>query len=97
MKNEICGKPILFTKEFKNDGEDFSGIGGARDFLKEKGFSIGSMQRDAPMGVSKEYEYIAKWRNLSSDDRLQLDGTITFTDGGPRNGTATINLNVEVE
>lgn len=96
VKN-ICGKPVLFTKTFKNNGETFSGISAAKKFLEEKGFSVGSMQRSSPMGVMKGDILISKWRNLDAEDILQLDGAITFGMDSPRDGDAVLHLNVEVE
>lgn len=97
MNKTICGKPILFTKEFKNNGEAFSAYHEAETFLKSKGFSLGSMQREAPIGIVKGDIHISKWRNLSPEDILNLDGAMTFNGGSPRSGDVVIHLNTKLE
>lgn len=42
--------------------------------LKAAGFSVGSRQRGAPSGILLGDYRIAKWRNLSTDEREQLHG-----------------------
>ncbi len=60
------------------------------DELKARGYSVGSMQREAPMGIAFGDCYISKWRNLETDDFYALDGRVTFYPS-PRNATrATI-------
>ena len=77
---------------FKNNGDDFSGIYAAKKWLKENGYSYGSLQRNDPVGILKGDFNISKWRNLSAEDAASLDGRITFQDGGPRSGTAIVSI-----
>lgn len=77
-------KTVKFTKHFPATGVAFEAHHDATEFLKEHGYSIGSMQRDAPIGVAKGDAYISKWRNLGDDVR-QLDGVMVsdnFREGG---------------
>jgi hypothetical protein len=66
----------------------FGAIGKAEKYLKEKGYVLGSMCRDMPIGFAKESKCsgIAKWRNLSDEDIKQLNGCIKpqpeFREGG---------------
>lgn len=69
------------TKTFEANG-DFGAYYSACEWLKENGFSYGSMQRDDPMGIMKGDWCIAKWRNLSASDKKALDGEMLFSRGG---------------
>jgi len=91
-------REIKFTKTFEGDGTDFSAIHQAADFLTKYGFSSGSMQREAPIGLVKGVGvYIAKWRNLDSNDVKALDGVVRFPDGSPREGRAVIELYIDFQ
>ena len=77
-------KPIRFVKVFPSTGVAFEAYSDACEFLKEHGYSVGSMQRDAPIGVAKGDCDISKWFNLGSDVK-QLDGVLiadNFREGG---------------
>lgn len=69
--------------------KDFEAFYKACDFLKSHGFSVGSMQRDDPIGIRYGDWDIAKWRNLSEDDMSKLDGTIK---GNKRKGPLTVHI-----
>ena len=88
----LLNRKLPFRKEFPNTGDDFTGHHAAIQFLTEKGYSFGSMQRKEPIGLVKGTILIAKWHNLDADDKKQLNGVIIFDDGGPREGTAVILL-----
>lgn len=66
---------------FRHTGQEWSGLDAAREWLQANGYSVGSMQRDAPIGFVHGDCFVGKWRNLNKADREQLDGTIT-----PRGG-----------
>ena len=68
---------------------DFRGYYNALDWLRKNGYSFGSMQRDAPIGIKKGDCLIEKWRNLSPNDRKQLDGELT---GNMREGPVTLTI-----
>ena len=93
---KVLGKKLPFRKEFKNTGETFSAHYNAVKFLTDKGYSVGSMQREAPIGILKGDILISKWRNLDEQDKKELNGVIIF-DASPRNGNATIFLDEEIK
>lgn len=68
----MADQVITFTQE----GE-FQAYYAACAWCEENGYSHGSMQARAPIGLLKGDWIIAKWRNLSPKERQQLDGTIT--------------------
>ena len=68
-------------KVFNADG-DFGAYYAACEWLKQNGFSYGSMQRDDPMGIMRGDWDIAKWRNLSASDKNSPDGQMLFARGG---------------
>jgi len=73
--------------KFKNEGNSFDGYYAAEKYLKENGYIMGSMQSDEPIGFApaSEYGYIAKWGNISREDRNKLHGVMKsddFRNGG---------------
>lgn len=76
-------------KSFQNTGKDFSGTYAAEKWCKENDISFGAMQKDEPRGLKRGDCLIAKWRNLSNEDRKSLDGVMT---GVPRYGTIQVYL-----
>jgi hypothetical protein len=72
-------------KAFKT-GNDFDAFYAAEKWLKQNGYSIGSMECDRPIGIVKGDCYIPKWRYV--DDRAALDGVIAT--GGKRNCDITV-------
>lgn len=83
---------FTFKLTFKGDGTSFSATTEAEKWLRERGFSIGSMCMGEPRGLLREQGvWIHKWRNLSSADKELLDGVITSDNH--RDGEVTVNLN----
>ena len=78
------------TKDFPNTGPDFSGYYAAEAWCWANGYSTGSMQAGAPIGILKGGHAIPKWRRLSADERKSLDGTIESANF--RSGTVTIKI-----
>jgi len=76
-------------KAFKANGT-FEAYYAACGWLSENGYSYGSMCMDQPIGIMKGNWGIAKWRNLTSSERKELDGTMTSNDF--REGDVTINI-----
>jgi len=54
----------------------FGAVYEAERWLTEQGISYGSSQGDAPVGLMRGDVLIAKWRNLSQQERAELDGTM---------------------
>jgi hypothetical protein len=51
--------------------------------LERRGFSIGPCQGTMPRGIMPAEYAVAKWRNLSKQERAELAGVMTFV-GRPR-------------
>jgi len=71
-------------KTFDNKG-DFGAYDAARNWLRCQGYTYGSMQGSAPIGIVRGDCYISKWRDMSEKERSELDGKMTaplfFRDG----------------
>jgi len=69
--------------------DSFRGYYDAESWIREQGFHDGSMQRDCPIGISKE-DWVGgcKWRYLTENDRNDLDGVMISNDY--RNGDVTV-------
>ncbi len=80
---------------FENDGEDFSAYRNATRYLNSNGYSFGSMCRDEPIGVMKGNYCIAKWRNLSTNEKNSLDGRMISKDF--RYDSVTVEFQEHVE
>jgi len=72
---------------------DFQAMHSAQDWCKERGISVGHMERGSPRGLLRGDFDIAKWRNLSPSERYALDGRMT---GDMRNGPVVINIKGEL-
>lgn len=75
------------TVEFT--GDDFESTYKAVGWLKERGFSVGSMQGDAPRAIWHGDCYISKWRGLSAKEKREMHASMT---GDPRSGPVRITL-----
>lgn len=62
---------------------DFAAVNVAQHALKVAGFSIGRAQAHAPRGLLLGAFDIQKWRNLSQQDRRELDGEMHGGRDGP--------------
>ena len=74
------GKSLTNRKEFPRSDTAFEAFHAAEEFCKEQGFSVGRMQREAPIGIKRGNYDIQKWRNLDRDDRKLMDGAIIGSD-----------------
>lgn len=86
MYVKTLGKKVVNTMKFEADGDDFDAITAAENYLKELGYTIGSMQRDAPIAFAKadKIRYISKWHNIGEEDYPRIEGIIVSDD--MRNG-----------
>ena len=91
MSTETQKVDVLLKVTFDQQG-DFAAIDAARKWCADRGISVGSMQRDDPMGLMVGDYFIAKWRNLNARERKQLDETIT---GDKRNGPVLLTIKRE--
>lgn len=78
-------REVLHAVEFDPSGT-FGAIAQAEIYLKDLGYTTGSMCRTEPIGFAYGADRVAKWYNLSEDDKAQLDGIILpepeFREGG---------------
>jgi hypothetical protein len=81
------GKSLPFAKTF--EGGDFAGFYAAEEWCKAHDISVGTMQREAPIGLMAGDFAIAKWRNLSAAEIRGLDGVLI---GDKRQGPITVLL-----
>ena len=83
---------MSYYKSFKADG-DFGAMRAAEDWLRARGFSVGSTCRGYPRGVLYGDYSIAKWRNLTSAEVAGLHGVMRGNRaGGFRGADVTIEL-----
>jgi len=80
-----------FTKTFTEPGT-FQALYAAQKWLDENGYSYGPGSAMHPMPVLKGDFIIAKWKNLTRKEIVQLDGKI---DGSFREGPVTVTLKAE--
>ena len=67
----------------------FAANDAAEAWCRERGVSVGRMQKGAPRGLLRGDYEIAKWRNLSIAERRALDGTMR---GDFRNGPVIVRI-----
>lgn len=92
MIEKSIGKKMGYTRIFmQTPGDDFAAFYAAQAFITKIGYSMGSMQREAPIGVAKGDADISKWRNLGSDVRL-LDGALVPEGNSMRDGNVVLFL-----
>lgn len=72
-------RPIMEKKTFSVSGT-FESLYAAQAFLREKGYSAGSLARDLPVGLKKGDYLISKWYNLDKEHILDLDGVMVSND-----------------
>lgn len=79
---------MAFEKVFDQKGT-FEALHAAQRWLRERGYSYGSTCACYPVGVLHGDYLIAKWRNLTRQERAELDGAL---DGDFREGPLTLRL-----
>lgn len=76
--------------------DTFRGFYNAESWIKEQGLYVGSMERDRPIGISKEdWVCTYKWRHLTKEDKNELDGIICS--GDKRNSDVAIIMFDDVD
>ncbi len=68
---------------------DFAACYAAKDWLRERGFSLGGMQADEPRAIWLGKCSISKWRGLSLAEKREMHGQMT---GNQRNGPVRISI-----
>lgn len=89
MKKNLTSE--AFIKDFNKEGT-FESLYAAHEWLTDNGYSYGSLDVPNPVGILKGEWYISKWRNLTTTQRNQLDGTMIALNGRFREGTVRITL-----
>lgn len=84
------GRVPVYEHQF--DGDEFSALRAAEEWLENRGFSLGRLQAHAPTGIKRGYYDLSKWRNLRARERRTLDGCLV---GDYRNGPVTLLLMVQ--
>lgn len=90
MTTTINGKEVKWSKMFPANGT-FQAYYDASAYLKDMGYIVGSMCGPEPIGFADadKYDYVAKWYNISPDERKELDG-VMLQHGGFREGSVEI-------
>lgn len=76
---KLHGHEIESVEEISVSGT-FESVNEAMRILKERGYEIGSMSAQQPIGFAKGFDYIAKWYNLNKSDIKKLDGVLISND-----------------
>ena len=76
----------LFDEKMATNKLEFPNLNAAKQWCDDTGHSYGPLCRDMPIGVLKGDWLIAKWKNLTDEERDGLHGRITTNtdwDTGP--------------
>jgi hypothetical protein len=92
VEEQMSHEPIKFV----GDG-DFVALESARSWLRSRGYSYGELQADAPTGIMHGDFDIAKWRNISTEDRAELDGVMNAPGRTYRTGPVFVELRRRLE
>ena len=85
---EFQGRKASRVVEFIPSGT-FGAFYKSEALLKKLGYRTGSMCNTEPIGFAYKYDRVAKWHNLSKEDKSLLDG-IVLQVGGFREGGVMI-------
>lgn len=72
----MTGAPIIVKIFQPVDGDDFAAYRAAEKWLRDHGYSTGSMQRGAPTAAFIGDCDVSKWRNLDEDEQNDADAII---------------------
>ncbi len=75
------GREIVKQITIKLEGT-FQSFYAAEGKLKQAGYTVGSMCGGEPIGFAdaEKYNYISKWRNMTSEEHTKLDGVMISND-----------------
>ena len=74
-----CGKKVKETYNFPANGT-FGAYYEAKKVAKGFGFGVAPMCCDEPIAMVKDFDFIAKWRNIAPSDRSKVEGGLLSTD-----------------
>ena len=65
---------------------DFEAIHAAEEFLTSKGYTVGPLCHDEPIAAAKDFEYVAKWRNIPREAWPEIEVVVVSENmrNGPR-------------
>ncbi len=76
--SEVRMRPMVL---YVFDGDsDFKALQTAETFARNKGYSVGSLDENNPIGLSANTDHVGKWHNIFHDHRRQLSGFIVSHD-----------------
>jgi hypothetical protein len=84
MVANATGRKVIKTVEFSK-GDVFEAYHDAEELLKMTGYSVGSMCYQDPTVAAIGDMYVAKWRNIGSDEWRKIQAMIVgkdFRDSG---------------
>lgn len=87
-----CNKKVVSVEVIQSEGIDFKAFYDASYKLKERDFIVAPMCGDKPIGFAKGVSYIAKWKNISREDREKLDGVIIADSDFRKDSVAIIHF-----
>lgn len=83
----------VFTKRFDPGGAfDFEALSAATKWLDQQGYSRSPLQRGFPIALKRGLWEVAKWGNLTPEERRDIDGTITPEGTTFRGNAAVVTL-----
>jgi len=88
-KIEKYGNRVVTGKIICSDKGTFMAYWAAEQWIRENGYSCGSMCSPMPTAIMKGDVHVAKWKNLTTKERNTVDGVIV---GEYREGPVTIYL-----
>ena len=90
-QDTLFNRPVAKRIRIEESG-DFATYRKAEAILKAEGFITGSMCAPEPTGFApaEQYNYIAKWYNISAPERKSLHGVIQRAGGDFRSGPIEI-------
>lgn len=74
-KETYLGKTVKEKHFFEVEGT-FESYYAASKWAKENGYECGSMDGRSPIALMKDYDYVAKWHNISVKDRKIVHGVM---------------------
>lgn len=84
------GKAVKTIHIVNGNGKTFSTSTAAEKKVKELGYDKGSMCRNEPIAIGKNFGYIAKWYNIGSDEYNKIEGIMLCNDWREGNEAAVV-------
>jgi hypothetical protein len=82
---------------FNNNGINFSAWDAAVEWCRRNGLSVGSMCSPLPTCCMRGDVVIAKWRNLTTDEKAQSDAILVLLNGSYRDGDVEVQIFCDME